>query len=83
MEITHGKATAGRPGGPTFVCETNHATQDSSAGKEASKPLAVKICGGCGGGRKIPSLTGELAGETDRVLEHTQTHLPGNQHQKG
>ena len=31
---------------------------------------------------EIPSLTGEFVGETHRVLEHTQTHPPGNQHQK-
>ena len=32
---------------------------------------------------EIPSFTGEFLGETQRVLEHTKTHLPGNQHQKG
>ena len=32
---------------------------------------------------ETPSLTGEFIGETHRVLEHTQTHPPGNQHQKG
>ena len=32
---------------------------------------------------ETPSLTGELVGETHRVLELTQTHPPGNQHQKG
>ena len=32
---------------------------------------------------KIPSLTGEFLGGTHRVLECTQTHPPGNQHQKG
>ena len=32
---------------------------------------------------ETPSLTGEFAGETHRVLEHTQAHPPGNQHQKG
>ena len=29
------------------------------------------------------SLTGEFVGETHSVLENTQTHPPGNQHQKG
>ena len=29
------------------------------------------------------SLTGEFIGETHRVLEYTQAHPPGNQHQKG
>ena len=32
---------------------------------------------------ETPSLTGEFFGETPRVLEHTQTHPPRNQHQKG
>ena len=32
---------------------------------------------------EIPSLTGEFIGETHRVLEHTQNHPPGNQHEKG
>ena len=29
------------------------------------------------------SLTGEFVGETNRVLECTQTHPPKNQHKKG
>ena len=32
---------------------------------------------------EIPGLTGEFVGEIHRVLESTQTHTPGNQHQKG
>ena len=32
---------------------------------------------------ETPSLTGEFIGETHRVLECTQTHPPGYQHQKG
>ena len=32
---------------------------------------------------ETPSLTGEFVGETHRVLECTQNHPPGNQHQKG
>ena len=32
---------------------------------------------------ETPSLTGESVRETHRVLEHTQTHPPRNQHQKG
>ena len=31
---------------------------------------------------ETPSLTGKFVGETHRVLEHTQAHPPGNQHQK-
>ena len=51
-------------------------------GNKTSKPLTEKPVGGEAAG-ETPSLTGELVGETHRVLEHTQTHLPGNQHQKG
>ena len=32
---------------------------------------------------ETPSLTGEFIGETYRDLEHTKTHPPSNQHQKG
>ena len=32
---------------------------------------------------ETPSLTGELTGETHKVLEHIQTHPLRNQHQKG
>ena len=32
---------------------------------------------------ETPSHTAEFIGETHRVLEHTQTLPPGNQHQKG
>ena len=32
---------------------------------------------------ETPSLTGEFTGETHKVLEHAQAHLPGNQHRKG
>ena len=32
---------------------------------------------------ETPSLIGELVGETHRVLECTQNHPPGNQHQQG
>ena len=31
---------------------------------------------------KTPSLTVEIAGETHRVLEGTQTHPPSNKHQR-
>ena len=40
--------------------------------------MGVEVAAG-----ETPSLTGEFAGKTLRVLEHTQTHPPGNQHQKG
>ena len=32
---------------------------------------------------ETPSLKEEFIGETHMVLEHTQNHVPGNQHQKG
>ena len=40
------------------------------------KPVRVKVVG------ETPSLTGEFIRETHRVLECTQTYLPGNQPQK-
>ena len=51
-------------------------------GNKASKPLAVKPVG-VEAAQETPSLTGEFVGETQRVLERTQTHPPGNQNQKG
>ena len=51
-------------------------------GNKASKPLAIKTVGVTVVG-ETPSLTGGFTGETHRVLEHTQTHPPRNQHQKG
>ena len=50
-------------------------------GNKASKPLAVKPVGVAMAG-ETPSLIGVFIGETHKVLEHTQTHLPRNQHQK-
>ena len=32
---------------------------------------------------EAPSLTAESVGKAHSILECTQTHLPGNQHQKG
>ena len=51
-------------------------------GTEDSKALAIKFCGSCETG-ETPSLTRESFGEAHGVLEHTQTHLHGNQHLKG
>ena len=51
-------------------------------GNKASKPLTEKTVGVEGAG-ETPSLTEEFVGQTHRVLEHTQTHQPRNQHQKG
>ena len=41
-------------------------------------PLGVEAAVG-----ETPRLTGEVIGETKRVLERTQAHPPENQHQKG
>ena len=41
------------------------------------KPVGVAAVG------EAPSLTEEFVGETHRVLGCTQTHTPGNRHQKG
>ena len=41
-------------------------------------PLGVEAAVG-----ETPSLTGKFVGETNSVLECTQVHQPGNQHQKG
>ena len=49
---------------------TDCATQGSSVGIEAATG-------------ETPSLTGEFIGETHRVLERTQAHPLGKQHQKG
>ena len=51
-------------------------------GNKASKPVTEKTVGVEVGG-ETPSLTGEFLGETHRVLEYTQAHPPGNQHQEG
>ena len=61
---------------------TDCATQGSSMGNKASKPLTEKPVGVEVVG-ETPSLTGEFIGEIHRVLECTQTHPPGNQHHKG
>ena len=47
----------------------------------ASKPLTITPVGVEVVG-ETPSLTGQFIGETHMVLECTQTHPPGNQHQK-
>ena len=43
----------------------------------AVKPVGVVVVG------ETPSLTRDVVGETHRVLECTQTHLPKSQYQKG
>ena len=49
---------------------------------KASKPLTENPVGVAVAG-KTHSLTGEVIGETHRVLECTQTHPPGNRYLKG
>ena len=51
-------------------------------GNKASKPLTKETYGVEEVG-ETPSLTREFVGENHRVQESTQTHPPGNQHQKG
>ena len=58
--------------------ETDHAVREN----KASKPLAEKKSVGVEAVGETPSRTGEFIGETHGVLECTQNHLPGNQHQR-
>ena len=51
-------------------------------GNKASKPLTETPVGVEAAGETL-SLIGEFVGETHKVLEHTQTHPPGNWRQKG
>ena len=60
--------------------ETDLSTQD---GEIDAKRLLETPVGGEEAAGETPSLTGEFAGETHRGLERTQTHPPGNKHQKG
>ena len=63
--------------------KTDLATQGPSMGKKSfktsdwKKPVGVVTVG------ETPILTGEFIGEAHGVLERTQNHPPGNQHQKG
>ena len=61
-----------RPGNPEFKCR-----------EIKPQNLWLKKPVGVGAVRETPSLTGEFVGENYRVLEHAETHPPGNQHQKG
>ena len=63
--------------------ETDHTTQDSSVGKIKPQNLWLSKPVGVEAARETLSLTGEFVGDTHRVLECTQVHPPGNQHQKG
>ena len=63
--------------------DTDCGTQGSSLEKWTHKPLTKNTCGGWGGSRRNSQLHKEFAAETHRVLKSTQTHPPGNQHQKG
>ena len=71
------KAATGGPG------HRLHKPRAPAWGNKASNhwlkpPVGVEAAAG-----KTPSLTGEVIGETKRVLEHTQANRPGNQHQQG
>ena len=77
-----GKAAAGQRGSSYWAQPQTKQPRVLAWGNKASKPLTENTCFEAAGG-ETPSLTGEFAGETHRVLEHTQTRPPGNQHQKG
>ena len=51
-------------------------------GNKGSTPLVIKTYGGSGG-RRNSQLHRRVHWRDHRVLEHTQTHPSGNQHQKG
>ena len=60
------------------ITQSRAPVQGNKASKHRLKtPVGVEALG------ETPSITGEFMGETHRVLECTQTHPPGNQHQKG
>ena len=62
--------------------ETEHANPGFQCREMKPQNLRLKISVGVAAAGETPSLTGEFIGETHRVLEHTQTHPPRNQHQK-
>ena len=85
-----GEGAAGRSGSPNLHVDKPVGTTGEREslhprvpvrGNKASKPRAIKTCGVEAVG-EIPSLTAEFVAETHRVLERTQTHPPGNQHQE-
>ena len=90
-ERTQGKVATGRPGQSHIGMQisqeeqlgskTNEQPRVPAWGNKASEPLPEKPVGVEAAG-ETPSLTGEVIGETHRVLEHTQTHLLRNQRQK-
>ena len=66
-----------------LVSEKDCATQGSSVGKESLRTYSSKNLWGVVAAGETPSLTGEFVGGARGVLECTQTHQPGNQHQQG
>ena len=63
--------------------EKDCTTQIPVWGNETSKRLTENTLGVEAAAGETHSLTGEVVGETHRVLECTQAHPPRNQHQKG
>ena len=59
--------------------ETDPQPRAPAQGNKASN-LLVKTPVGVEAAGETPRLTGEFVGKTHRVLEHTQTYPPGNQH---
>ena len=68
--------------GKTIEAQIWHNVQPRvpAQGNKVSKPLKKSV--GVEAAGRNTSLTGELVGVTHRVLESTQTHQPGNEHQK-
>ena len=89
----HDEAVDCRPGGLTFECRqtgrNNWGVRQTkqprvpAQGNKASNFWLKTPVGVEAAVEKTPSLTGEFIGETHRVLECSQAHPPGNQHQKG
>ena len=83
-----GKAVAS---GPILACrETRRNNGGARQTVQTKSPvretrLKISVVRPCGVAMEgeTPSIMGEFTGETHRVLEHIQTHPPGNQHQKG
>ena len=77
----HADKLGGRTGRSNWGMRQTTQPRVPGWGNKASKPLTENTCGRFEAAvGETPSLTGEFIGETLWVLEHTQTHLPGNQH---
>ena len=73
---------AGKPGGTAGEQDRLH-DPGFQGGEIKPQNLLLKKPVGVEKVEGTPSLTGVFTGETHRVLESTQDHTPGSQHQKG